>query len=61
MKREDAVLGQYTKGGSKPGYLDDESVEDKKSKTETFASTVLYIDTPRWEGVPIILKSGKGG
>jgi len=59
VKYTEAVWGQYTKSGKKPGYLDDESVENKESKTETFASTVLYINTPRWEGVPFILKSGK--
>jgi glucose-6-phosphate 1-dehydrogenase len=57
---KDAVLGQYTKDGDKPGYLDDETVEDKKSKTETFASTVLWIDNERWSGVPFIIKGGKG-
>ena len=29
-------------------------------KQLTFAEVILYIDTPRWEGVPIILKAGKG-
>ncbi len=60
VKASEAVWGQYIKSGDKPGYLDDDTVKDKNSRTETFASTVLYIDNPRWKGVPIILVSGKG-
>jgi glucose-6-phosphate 1-dehydrogenase len=56
----DTVVGQYTKKGNNPGYLDDETVENKESKTETFASTVLWIDNERWKGVPFIIRSGKG-
>ncbi len=58
--KKDAVFGQYTKGGDKEGYLEDESVENKESKTETFATTVLWIDNEKWKGVPFILKAGKG-
>lgn len=56
---KDAILAQYTGNGDKPGYLEDESVENKESKTETFAEVILKIDNDRWEGVPFILKSGK--
>ena len=49
----DLVVGQYD------GYVDDESVIDKRSKTETFAAARLYIDNPRWAGVPFILTAGK--
>ena len=63
IKMEDVLLGQYeaaeTKDGKKPGYLDDETVP-KDSKCPTFAATVLHINSPRWEGVPFILKAGKG-
>jgi len=45
---KDLVLGQYS-GYNKEG-----------STTPTFASCVLYIDNPRWYGVPFILKAGKG-
>ena len=56
----DVLLGQYTASpdGSKPGYLDDESVP-KNSRCETFAAAVLRIHNERWEGVPFILKCGK--
>lgn len=53
-------MGQYTGNGDKPGYLEDESVENKESKTATFGEVVLRIDNDRWQGVPFILKSGKG-
>lgn len=55
------VLGQYTKSsdGKKPGYTEDESVENKESKTATYAEMVLKIDNERWQGVPWILKSAK--
>ena len=57
------VLGQYTalkKDGKiiQPGYLDDEQVPND-SNTPTFATIVLYINNPRWLGVPFILKAGK--
>jgi glucose-6-phosphate 1-dehydrogenase len=55
------ILGQYTKSsdGKKPGYTEDESVENKDSKTATFAEMALQIDNERWQGVPWILKSAK--
>ncbi|KAK4705687.1 hypothetical protein P7C70_g511, partial [Phenoliferia sp. Uapishka_3] len=59
---EEVLLGQYvateTKNGPKPGYLEDDTVP-KGSICPTFATTVLHINSPRWEGVPFILKAGK--
>ncbi|GMG20567.1 unnamed protein product [Ambrosiozyma monospora] len=54
------LLGQYTQSedGTKPGYLDDATV-DPKSKCVTFAAMCLEVDNERWEGVPIILRAGK--
>mmetsp|Transcript_11416 Transcript_11416/g.22395 ORF Transcript_11416/g.22395 Transcript_11416/m.22395 type:complete len:977 (+) Transcript_11416:144-3074(+) len=52
-KLEDTVLGQYK------GYCDTEGVNEE-SMTPTFALCVLYINNPRWHGVPFILKAGKG-
>lgn len=52
IKLEDLVIGQYK------GYLDDETVP-KGSITPTYACAVLYINNPRWRGVPFILKCGK--
>jgi len=58
---ENVVIGQYVAGDGKPGYLDDDSIEDKAkaSFVPTFAAIVLYIDNPRWQGVPFLLKAGK--
>lgn len=46
------VLGQYE------GYRNEQKV-DPKSTTETFAALRLYLDHPRWQGVPFLLRTGK--
>ena len=56
---EDTLLGQYVAANGKPGYLDDSTVPPNSS-CPTFAATTLYIHNPRWEGVPFVLKAGKG-
>jgi len=48
----DVVRGQYA------GYLDTPGVR-RGSDTETFAAVRLSIDTWRWSGVPIFIRSGK--
>lgn len=53
LSRADLVVGQYS------GYLDEESISNKASRTETFAVAVLHINNPRWAGVPFVLKAGK--
>lgn len=53
-----ALLGQYVAKGDRPGYLDDKTVP-KGSVCPTFAALVLHINSPRWEGVPFILRAGK--
>lgn len=58
VERHDTLLGQYVAANGKPGYLDDESVP-RDSVCPTFAATTLWINNPRWEGVPFILKAGK--
>ncbi|KAG9150644.1 hypothetical protein Leryth_008111 [Lithospermum erythrorhizon] len=62
LKLEDIVLGQYkgdTRGGvAHPGYVDDKTVP-KDSLTPTFAAAALFIDNPRWDGVPFLMKAGK--
>ncbi|KAJ9125585.1 hypothetical protein QFC22_000547 [Naganishia vaughanmartiniae] len=60
IKNDEAVMGQYIGNGDKEGYLEDESVENKESKTATFGEVVLRIDNDRWKGVPFLLKAGKG-
>jgi glucose-6-phosphate 1-dehydrogenase len=58
----DAVRGQYTAGlvDGEPriGYRAEPGV-DPHSRTDTFAAIRLHLDTWRWEGVPILLRSGK--
>lgn len=58
---KEVLLGQYvaSKDGKNPGYLDDETVP-KGSNCPTFAALVMHLNSPRWEGVPFILKAGKG-
>ncbi|EOD14173.1 glucose-6-phosphate dehydrogenase, partial [Emiliania huxleyi CCMP1516] len=51
--------GQYVRCGNSPGYLEEPTVVDKQSRTETFAAAVLHVHNPRWEGVPFVLKAGK--
>ena len=57
-KLENTVLGQYVSNGVEPGYADDETVP-KGSNCPTYACVVMYVDNPRWEGVPFIMKAGK--
>ena len=56
---DDLVTGQYTRCGNHKGYLEDPSIENTESTTETFAAAVLHIHNPRWDGVSFILKAGK--
>lgn len=61
---EDVVLGQYVgkpdgTGEEKLGYLDDPTVPPD-SVTPTYAMGVIRINNERWDGVPFILKCGKG-
>ncbi len=55
---DETLLGQYVAKDDKPGYLDDDTVP-KGSICPTFAATVVHVNSPRWEGVPFILKAGK--
>ena len=64
IELDDVVLGQYVgnpdgEGDAKLSYLDDKTVP-KGSNTPTFAMAVMYIRNERWDGVPFILKCGKG-
>ncbi|WRT68484.1 glucose-6-phosphate dehydrogenase [Kwoniella shivajii] len=58
IAQKDVLLGQYVAEGDKPGYLDDETVP-KGSVCPTFAAMTLWVNNPRWEGVPFIMKAGK--
>lgn len=59
----DSVLfGQYTAGNVQNaqvlGYLDESGI-NKNSKTETAFACKLYIDTDRWQDVPVYVRLGK--
>jgi len=56
---DDVVVGQYVASSGGPGYLDDPSIANRHSTTETFAAAVLHVHNPRWDGVPFVLKAGK--
>ncbi|NYV72891.1 glucose-6-phosphate dehydrogenase [Streptomyces sp. UH6] len=48
----DYVTGQYE------GYQDTEGVAPA-SRTETYTALRLFVDTPRWSGVPFTVRAGK--
>lgn len=50
---EHLLLGQYD------GYVKEDKVRDD-SPTETFVATKVYVDNPRWQGIPFYLVTGKG-
>jgi len=56
------VRGQYATGtvdGKKVIAYRGEPNVDPRSTTETYAAVKLAEDTPRWQGIPIYLRSGK--
>jgi 6-phosphogluconate dehydrogenase (decarboxylating) len=53
IKLEDVILGQYE------GYSDDETILNKDTNCPTFAMVRMFINNPRWHGVPFVLKAGK--
>jgi glucose-6-phosphate 1-dehydrogenase len=57
---DDVVLGQYGADaeGKNQGYLQDKTVP-AGSMCPTFAVAQLRVRTPRWDGVPFVLKAGK--
>jgi glucose-6-phosphate 1-dehydrogenase len=58
----DAVRGQYTaglvEGQPRLAYRAEPGV-DPTSHTDTFSAIRLHVDTWRWEGIPVLLRSGK--
>ena len=57
-----ATRGRYTAGSvdgrELPDYAAEDGVDPERG-TETFAQVVLEVDTWRWNGVPVTLRSGK--
>ncbi|ORX64362.1 glucose-6-phosphate dehydrogenase [Basidiobolus meristosporus CBS 931.73] len=60
ITKDNILIGQYvgSEDGSKPGYLDDETVP-KGSNTPTYAVASMFVNNERWKGIPFILKCGK--
>ncbi len=56
--KDAVVFGQYESVGDFNSYVDEEGVSPV-STTETFVGLKLFIDDPRWTGVPFYLKTGK--
>ncbi|NLB39114.1 MAG: glucose-6-phosphate dehydrogenase [Clostridiales bacterium] len=56
--RSDVVLGQYGPGDGMKGYQEEDKVEEG-SDTPTFVALRAQVDTPRWKGMPVYLRSGK--
>jgi glucose-6-phosphate 1-dehydrogenase len=60
--RATTVRGRYTAGtiGPRqvPSYVDEPGVDPSRG-TETYAALTLEVNSPRWEGVPFTLRSGK--
>lgn len=52
------VRGQYVGGNNMLGYTSEPGVAPH-STTETFAAMRLWVDNPRWQGVPFYLRAGK--
>jgi glucose-6-phosphate 1-dehydrogenase len=48
----EVVLGQFA------GYKDVQGVA-KRSSTDTFVAARMWVDNPRWKGVPFLLRTGK--
>ncbi|MBI2431420.1 MAG: glucose-6-phosphate dehydrogenase [Candidatus Hydrogenedentes bacterium] len=59
----DVVVGQYTAGAVEghqhSGYREEEGVP-AGSRTPTYAAAVLQIRNRRWDGVPFLIRAGKG-
>lgn len=60
--RDHTVRAQYgtgtINGKAVPAYLDDEEVPND-SQTATYTAMKLFVDTWRWQDVPIYIRSGK--
>jgi glucose-6-phosphate 1-dehydrogenase len=60
--RSQTVRARYTAGtiGTRqvPSYVDEPGVDPSRN-TETYASLTLQVNSPRWNGVPFTLRSGK--
>ena len=58
----ETIRARYTAGtaanGPVPDYASEPGIDGARA-TETFAAVTLHVDSPRWQGVPFILRTGK--
>jgi len=59
LQREDLVVGQYQRAGKNPAYTEEQGVPED-SITPSYAATLLRINNERWQGVPFLIRAGKG-
>jgi glucose-6-phosphate 1-dehydrogenase len=59
VQMDDIVVGQYLGNGAVKGYLEEEGVPPT-STTPTYAAAVLHVKNRRWDGVPFLIRAGKG-
>lgn len=61
IEPKNVIIGQYGRSldGNKPAYKEDDTVP-KDSRCPTFCAMVVHVRNERWDGVPFILKAGKG-
>lgn len=52
------IRAQYAAADNSKGYLQENNVP-AESRTETYVAIRAEIDTPRWQGVPFYLRTGK--
>lgn len=55
----EVVIGQYGPSGTHCGYAEEETVPSS-SLSPTYAMLVLRVRNERWDGVPFIIRCGKG-
>jgi glucose-6-phosphate 1-dehydrogenase len=62
LSPDELVRGQYVagvvEGHEVPGYRDEELVSPD-STVESFVAARVWVDNPRWQGVPFYLRTGK--
>ncbi len=55
---EPAAIGEHLVMGQYEGYREDDKV-DPESMTPSYVALRLFVDTPRWHGVPFYIRTGK--
>ena len=55
---KNVIRAQYTATATQKGYLQEYNIP-ANSRTETYVAIRAEINTPRWEGVPFYLRTGK--